>query len=130
MEAVSFVEALAEAAPLHLNSFEDKIASKNRIVLRSPTLTGTIFHYVGELGVGLILPDNPGKLPQAASVALAKAVAEAEADGMFVKHPRVIYFRDSDVCHPARLKLAAGASCTFQVYIDERGVGACDVSCG
>merc|ERR1712107_858562 len=115
------------SAPLSSEFWERKLEDENREVLGDETYTGTIQRYVVRHGYGFVLPDNPKALPKQVRAKLQQAVKETKSKGKEVEDPDLIYFRKPDVNHEEDFKLTDGASCTFQVYIDDKGAGACDI---
>eukprot|EP00747_Dinoflagellata_sp_TGD_P163358 gnl/TRDRNA2_/TRDRNA2_181949_c0_seq1.p1 gnl/TRDRNA2_/TRDRNA2_181949_c0~~gnl/TRDRNA2_/TRDRNA2_181949_c0_seq1.p1 ORF type:complete len:225 (-),score=61.79 gnl/TRDRNA2_/TRDRNA2_181949_c0_seq1:44-682(-) len=116
------------AAPLGSKIWENKLEEENRKLLGTRSYTGVIQMYNWKQGWGLILPDDPSSLPKEITAALEKNAAEQEANGKEVKNPNNIYFRKPDVNHEEGFKVGADIAVTFQVYIDEKGAGACEVS--
>merc|ERR1712151_364116 len=87
-----------------------------------------ISRYVGKHGYGFIMPDNPKALPKSVKAKLQESAKAVKASGKEVDNPDVLYFRKPDVNHEEGFKLTDGTPCTFQIYIDDKGAGACEVS--
>ena len=68
----------------------------------------------------------------AEQVAEAKEAAakskEAEEKGNFIEDMNLLNFRKPDVNHEVGFKLTDGVAVTFQVYVDNKGAGAFEVS--
>jgi cold shock CspA family protein len=109
--------------------WEKKEDSENRQILGEKAYNGTIQRYQKKFGYGFILPDNPAALPGKVKSKLAAAVKAAEAAGKDVSDKNALYFRKPDVNHDEGFRLSEeGTPCTFKVYVDDKGAGACDVS--
>jgi len=96
--------------------------------LTGPARAGTILMYSVRQGWGFIVPDEPEKLPKKVKAALDEALVAAEDAGKEVKDPNALYFRKPDVNHEDGFRVADNVPVTFQVYLDDKGAGACDVS--
>jgi len=116
------------AAPLQSKFWEQKVDEEDRKTVGSKTFSGTIQRYIMKFGWGLIAPDDPSSLPKNVKNALAKSKEEAEEKGKEVEDENLLYFRKPDVNHEEGFKLAEGVACTFQVYVDNKGAGAYEVS--
>merc|ERR1712232_1159910 len=116
------------SAPLDSDFWVHKENDENRQVLTGPARPGSILRYKASQGWGFIVPDEPEKLPKKVKASLAESAAAAEEAGKTVTDPNALYFRKPDVNHEEGFRLAEGTACTFQVYIDDKGAGACDVS--
>eukprot|EP00933_Yihiella_yeosuensis_P075116 TRINITY_DN84310_c0_g1_i1.p1 TRINITY_DN84310_c0_g1~~TRINITY_DN84310_c0_g1_i1.p1 ORF type:complete len:223 (+),score=85.85 TRINITY_DN84310_c0_g1_i1:103-771(+) len=87
--------------------------------------TGTVASYNIKFGWGFILPDNVEELPADVQTMLQEANAAAKAAGKSGEN--LLYFRKPDIVEG--VKVEKDAACTFSVYTDDKGAGACDVSC-
>mmetsp|Transcript_106352 Transcript_106352/g.297747 ORF Transcript_106352/g.297747 Transcript_106352/m.297747 type:complete len:242 (-) Transcript_106352:38-763(-) len=113
------------AAPKNAQFWVRKAEAENRTVLDGQVLTGTCERYNWKQGWGFILPDDPQELPGKVKAKLREAVKEAQAAGKETGDANAIYFRKPDV--EANFRIKEGSLVTFQLYIDDKGVGACDV---
>merc|ERR1719401_212173 len=116
------------AAPLNSKHWERKLENENREILGDKTYAGTVSRYILKHGYGFILPDNPKALPKTVKAKLQESAKTVAASGKEVENPDLLYFRKPDVNHEEGFKLADGTPCTFQIYIDDKGAGACEVS--
>merc|ERR1712217_110200 len=117
-----------KAAPLHSKFWEVKEETENREVLDDKIYSGTIQRYSWKQGWGFIMPDNPAALPKQVKAALSEARAAAEAAGKEVSDENLLYFRKPDVHHEDGFKLSQDVNVTFNLYIDDKGAGACEVT--
>merc|ERR1711920_556994 len=99
--------------------------SENRAEGDGTVYTGTISGYNVHRGWGFVVPDNVESLPVEVQVKMTEAETEAEAKGKPIE-PNMIYFRKPDLAEG--FKASKGAAVTFSVYIDDKGVGACDIN--
>jgi hypothetical protein len=104
--------------------WKEKEAGENRQVLEG-TYTGTIQSYNIKFGWGFLLPDSVEVLPAEAQEKIAQANVTAAEKGK--EGQNLLYFRKPDIV--AGVKVAKDQPCTFSVYIDDKGAGACEVSC-
>jgi len=116
------------APPLNSEFWTQKLGEENRTELDGQTYTGVIHNYNWKVGWGLILPDNPEALPQQVRDKLQEAMQAAAARGKEWTDGQLLYFRKPDVNHAEGFKLGKTVPCTFQVYVDEKGAGATQVS--
>jgi len=119
-----------KAAPVHSDFWTRKVESENREVLSEDAYSGIIKRYNRKQGWGLVLPDNPDELPQQVLQKLNKANKQAEDAGKQASDEHLLYFRKPDVNHADGFKLKSKVPVTFNVYIDNKGAGACDVTKG
>merc|ERR1712176_1431563 len=94
-----------------------------RKVIEDKTLTGKIVIYSFKGNWGYIVPE--GTLPQEAKKKIAQQNKATKEKGKEVKHKDAVYFRRAD-CEKG-FKPAKDASVTFQLYTDEKGVGAYEI---
>merc|ERR1711879_364094 len=94
-----------------------------RKVIEGETLEGKIVMYSFKGNFGYIVPS--GELPQQAKKKLAQQNKTTREKGKEVKHKNAVYFRRGD-CQKG-FKPEKEATVTFQLYTDERGVGACEI---
>lgn len=117
-----------KAAPLHSKFWMRKVDNENREVLGEDTYSGTIQRYNLKQGWGFVMPDNPNELPQQVVQKLDEANKEAEDVGKQVSDEHLLYFRKPDVNHADGFKLKSDVPVTFNVYVDDKGAGACEVT--
>jgi len=113
-------------APVDSEFWSKKLEEENRIVLDSEPLTGICTLYKESQGWGWVVPDDIEAVPQEARDKMAEELETLKASGKEVKEENRIYFRKPDV--EADFKIKKDSWVTFQVYIDDKGVGACEVS--
>ncbi|CAE8634031.1 unnamed protein product, partial [Polarella glacialis] len=101
-----------------------KQSSENREVMGG-SFTGSFASYNMKFGWGFIVPDNVEELPAEAQEKIAEANAAATAAGKTGEN--MLYFRKPDIVEGC--KAEKDLPCTFSIYIDDKGAGACDVSC-
>merc|ERR1712150_405877 len=120
------------AAAFNSKFWERKLENENRSDMQG-TYTGTIAKYIFKQGWGFILPDDPDSLPPEAKKALANSNAEAKAKadekGKELQTENCIYFRKPDV-DPELYPLHEGTPVSFEVYMDDKGLGACNIASG
>lgn len=85
---------------------------------------GTIHNWNWQQGWGLIAPDPAARLPPSVQAKLSAASTEAQSQG---KTP-MLYFRKPDLARGTSSWIRKGQGCSFQVYTDDKGAGACEVS--
>eukprot|EP00928_Gymnodinium_smaydae_P000081 TRINITY_DN10035_c0_g2_i1.p1 TRINITY_DN10035_c0_g2~~TRINITY_DN10035_c0_g2_i1.p1 ORF type:complete len:185 (+),score=58.51 TRINITY_DN10035_c0_g2_i1:65-619(+) len=113
------------AAPKNSQFWVRKMEEENREVLETDILTGTCSSYNWKQGWGFILPDSPKELPAQIKKKLGEFARKAKKDGKELTDTNLIYFRKPDVEPNFRIK--EGSLVTFQVYVDDKGCGACEV---
>lgn len=91
----------------------------------SRTYKGTVCMWNWRQGWGFIEPEAGTVFPPAIQAKVQQAATEAATSGKTFEHEWAIYFRKTDVAGDFRLE--KGATCTFQVYTDDKGVGANNV---
>eukprot|EP00931_Biecheleriopsis_adriatica_P088985 TRINITY_DN63197_c0_g1_i1.p1 TRINITY_DN63197_c0_g1~~TRINITY_DN63197_c0_g1_i1.p1 ORF type:complete len:359 (-),score=78.02 TRINITY_DN63197_c0_g1_i1:128-1204(-) len=101
-------------------------ALENRISMGAGTYRGEIVMWNWRLGFGFIRADVTTVLPAKVLSKLAEQAAAARARGKNVSEDQLLYFRQSDARALGR-DISKGAQVGFQVYIDDKGAGACDV---
>jgi len=102
-----------------------KDALENRKIT-SPTLfKGTVVKNMWKQGYGYITPAAGQKIPKNVTDKMAEMKKETEAKGKKVTDDAVLYFRSSDVEEGKWLK--KDQEVQFKVYMDDKGVGACEV---
>merc|ERR1712194_138914 len=100
------------------------MGAENRTELLG-TYTGTIAKFVDKQGWGFVEPDDVSSLPAEATEALEKAKTEAEAKGKSLANENLIYFRKPDADQDLfPLKRDDPVGVTFELYMDDKGVGA------
>mmetsp|Transcript_27894 Transcript_27894/g.59051 ORF Transcript_27894/g.59051 Transcript_27894/m.59051 type:complete len:364 (-) Transcript_27894:162-1253(-) len=100
-------------------------ALENRISMGQVTFTGEVAIWNWRAGWGFIRVDPQLTLPPRVLAKLAQQQAAARQRGKNITQDKMMYFRKPD-CTPGIL-LRQGAQVTFQLYIDDKGAGACDV---
>merc|ERR1719284_2075009 len=106
--------------------WEEKKTEENRIEGDGTLYTGTVASYNFTAGWGFVLPDDADSLPEDVKAKLAEASEKAAKRGKTVGDQNLIYFRKPDVAEG--YKPEKGAAITFQVYTDDKGAGAYQVS--
>merc|ERR1740138_110331 len=118
------------AAAMKSQFWERKKENENRDELPG-AFTGTIKRYIFKFGWGLVEPDDVGSLPAKVKEALKKSNAEAKAKaeekGKEFESENCIYFRKPDV-DPTLFPLKDGQVINFEVYMDDKGVGAHNIT--
>lgn len=119
-----------KCASLNSHFWEKKVDSENRETVGDEIYSGVIVKYITKQGWGFISPDDPDSLPEVVKSALADAHEKAKESGKELEEgtENHLYFRKPDVNHEEGFKLATDTPCTFQLYVDDKGAGACDVS--
>jgi len=100
-------------------------ALENRIAMGSQSYTGEIV-MLHQFGWGFIKVDPHVQLSQRVMQKLQQMQADTIARGKRVSEDRMLYFRKTDCLlgfFPAR-----GARVTYQVYVDDKGAGACEIT--
>merc|ERR1711862_625766 len=115
------------APSLDSSFWVDKVEEENRKQVGSNTFNGTIAFYKKSQGWGLISPDDLDSLPKNVKAKIEQDFKKVKAAGKEVSDKR-IYFRKPDVNHEDGFHVKEGTACTFEVYVDEKGAGACNVS--
>merc|ERR1711879_234001 len=106
--------------------WSEKSANENRVEGDGTLYTGTVQNYNSRAGWGFLLPDDASSLPEEIQATLAKASAEAAARGKNVGDPNLIYFRKPDLAEGFEPQKESSVS--FQLYTDDKGVGAFNIS--
>eukprot|EP00401_Gymnodinium_catenatum_P033338 CAMPEP_0117492940 /NCGR_PEP_ID=MMETSP0784-20121206/18843_1 /TAXON_ID=39447 /ORGANISM="" /LENGTH=247 /DNA_ID=CAMNT_0005287781 /DNA_START=105 /DNA_END=848 /DNA_ORIENTATION=+ len=114
------------AAPVNSVFWKKKVEDENRVEADDVTFTGTIVSYSPKGGWGFIEPDEPEMLPEDVRTAIEEAVERATAAGKDVKWDTHLYFRKPDVVKGFRCEF--GKACSFQVYTDDKGAGAFEIT--
>jgi len=100
----------------------EELASKRKVI-EGETLEGKIVIYNFKGNWGYIAPK--GELPQQAKKKMAQQNKVTREKGKEVKHKNAVFFKRFD-CQKS-FKPEKDAAVTFQIYTDERGVGACEI---
>lgn len=104
-------------------------ALENRQAVGGQSYCGTVQMWNWRKGWGFIKSDPSVPLPPNAQAKLTQqtqeAVAKAVARGQQGSEDELLYVRRSDVA--AGVKLEKGMQVMFYIYMDDKGVGACDV---
>lgn len=88
---------------------------------------GTISQWWWKQGWGFIIPSSTAKYPLQVKRALSEMQAAAQRKASWSTVPQAIYFCKKDIrrdFHPQK-----GHGCMFQIYTDEKGVGATHIQC-
>jgi len=112
------------AAPKKSQFWVRKMEEENRTVLEGELMTGICDSYNWKGGWGFIAPDDPDSLPQEVREKLDEAAAVSKKQGKEIDS-NLIYFRKPDV--EANFRIMKGSAVTFQLYLDDKGCGACEV---
>mmetsp|Transcript_77188 Transcript_77188/g.239714 ORF Transcript_77188/g.239714 Transcript_77188/m.239714 type:complete len:350 (+) Transcript_77188:94-1143(+) len=102
-------------------------ALENRISMGLQTYMGKVGIWNWRQGWGFIKCNEGIPLPPRVLAKLAQQAQAARQRGKNVNDDKMLYFRRADCIQGANLR--QGADVTFQVYIDDKGAGACDVRC-
>lgn len=87
---------------------------------------GKIFSWNWSSGWGFIAPDDLSSLPKDAQLAIEAASEKAKQSGK--SDDKLLYFRKQDFGKGCTSWLKRGMPCTYKVYVDDKGAGACEVS--
>lgn len=102
----------------------------NRKPVGPKSLKGEVTLWFWQKGWGMIKPANPAMIPAQAKVKLQAQAKEARQKakkaGKEFSEQDLIYFRAMDKVKGARL--SKDCSVTFQLYMDDQGVGAMNVA--
>jgi len=102
-----------------------KEALENRKIT-SPTLfKGTIVRNMWKKGFGYIECAAGQKIPANVTSTMASMKKESEAKGKKVTEGNVLYFRSMDIEEGKWLKKSQEVQ--FKIYMDDKGVGACEI---
>jgi len=119
-------------APFDSEFWDVKKSEEGRNALAG-NFTGTVKRYMGRQGWGLIMPDDvdslPGKAKQALQTSNEEAKAKAEEKEREFTSENCIYFRKPD-CDPEMFPLRDNMVVNFEVYLDNKGLGACNITAG
>eukprot|EP00929_Paragymnodinium_shiwhaense_P114945 TRINITY_DN834_c3_g1_i1.p1 TRINITY_DN834_c3_g1~~TRINITY_DN834_c3_g1_i1.p1 ORF type:complete len:282 (+),score=95.15 TRINITY_DN834_c3_g1_i1:137-982(+) len=107
-------------------NWAEKEASENRMPSDGTVYTGIITVWNSKYGWGFVNPDEPSLLPDEVQAMLAEATEKQKAKGKEVESEHLLYFRKPDVVEGFAPE--KDAAVTFQVYTDDKGAGACEVS--
>jgi len=102
-------------------------ALENRISMGLQMYPGKIAIWNWRHGWGFIKCNDSVALPPRVLAKLAQQAQAARQRGKTVSDDKMLYFRRGDCAQGAGVNLRQGADCSFQVYIDDKGAGACDV---
>lgn len=100
-------------------------ALENRISMGPQSYTGEVSIWNWRFGWGFIRMPPAVVLPPRVLAKLAQQQAAARQRGKAITNDKMMYFRKAD-CAP-RLMVRQGMQVQFQLYIDDKGTGACDV---
>lgn len=104
---------------------DDALENRKKVSLQA--YTGKVTWWSRKEGWGHILPDHHEILPAHVTAKIAEAAAKAKAkSGQARQVQDVLYFKKPDLVKGTYPK--EGLEVTFQVYVDDKGAGACDVS--
>jgi len=113
------------AAPKKSQFWVRKMEEENRSIVEGELLTGVCDMYNWKQGWGFIMPDDPDSLPEEAKEKLQEGVEATKSEGKEPRDPNLVYFRKPDV--ESNFRIQKGSEVTFQLYIDDKGCGACEV---
>lgn len=102
-------------------------ALENRISMGLQNYSGKVTIWNWRQGWGFIKCSDSVVLPPRVLAKLAQQVQAARQRGKVINDDKMLYFRRTDCAQGAGPNLRQGADVTFQVYIDDKGAGACDV---
>lgn len=100
-------------------------ALENRISMGVQGYKGEITMWNWRAGWGFIRADAAPPLPPRVLAKLQAQVAAARQRGKNINEDKLLYFRKND-CNPT-FQGRKGSQVTFQIYIDDKGAGACEV---
>eukprot|EP00933_Yihiella_yeosuensis_P062008 TRINITY_DN64920_c0_g1_i1.p1 TRINITY_DN64920_c0_g1~~TRINITY_DN64920_c0_g1_i1.p1 ORF type:complete len:364 (+),score=53.69 TRINITY_DN64920_c0_g1_i1:58-1149(+) len=100
-------------------------ALENRISMDAGWFTGQVVIWNWRHGWGFVRADPATMLPPRVLQKLAEQAQAARARGRVIKEDKMLYFRRSDVS--PGLLMNQGMQVNFQVYIDDKGAGACSL---
>mmetsp|Transcript_113089 Transcript_113089/g.241381 ORF Transcript_113089/g.241381 Transcript_113089/m.241381 type:complete len:319 (-) Transcript_113089:137-1093(-) len=98
---------------------------EGRQVLQGQIYKGVITNYNWKQGWGFIAVDASVPLPPAVQQKIVEMQESAKARGKTVQEGAVLYFRKPDI--DRALKADKDVKVRFQLYVDSKGAGACDV---
>lgn len=100
-------------------------ALENRISMGPQSFTGEVVIWNWRGGWGFVRVDPNIVLPPRVTAKLAQQQQMAKSRGKTIHNDKAMYFRKED-CAP-RLMMQRGMQVQFQLYIDDKGAGACDI---
>jgi cold shock CspA family protein len=100
-------------------------ALENRISMGPQAYHGEVVIWNWRQGWGFIRLDPSTTLPPRVNAKLAQQHAAARSRGKNITNDKMMYFRRPD-CAPMAM-IQQGMRVQFQLYIDDKGAGACDV---
>lgn len=100
-------------------------ALENRISMGTTLFRGSVGIWNWRQGWGFIRADPAVEMPPRVLAKLAQQVAAARARGRVITEEKMLYFRKPD-CWPG-VYIRQGSQVEFQLYIDDKGAGACEV---
>jgi len=101
-------------------------ALENRISMGAQVHKGEITTWNWRHGWGFLRPEPSTNLPPRVTSKLLQQVQAARSRGKQISEERLLYFRKDDCQWGAPLQ--RGAKVNFQLYIDDKGAGACEVT--
>ncbi|CAK9040935.1 unnamed protein product [Durusdinium trenchii] len=101
-------------------------ALENRISMGIGTYRGAVAFWNWRQGYGFIRPDPSTILPEKVMARLAEQAEAARRRGKRIAEDSLLYFRKADVSPD--LNPIQGTQVGFQVYVDDKGAGACEVT--
>lgn len=101
-----------------------KTLLENRQPLDSTIYTGKVSIYNWRQGWGFVIPSNVGALPAQVQTKLQEMLEASKAKGKKAEE-QALYFAKADVQQGSQIK--EGEEVSFQLYIDDKGAGACEV---
>jgi len=101
-------------------------ALENRISMGLGSYRGEVVIWNARFGFGFIRPDPSVIMPQKVLAKLEAQASAARARGRHVSEDKLLYFRRADVT--SGLNIFQGSQVGYQIYIDDKGAGASDVT--
>jgi len=100
-------------------------ALENRISMGPQTYQGEVAIWNWRQGWGFIRLPPTVVVPPRVLAKLAQQHANARRRGKVISNEKMLYFRRADC--PSTMAMRQGIQVSFQLYIDDKGAGACDV---
>jgi len=100
-------------------------ALENRISMGEQSYVGEVAIWNWRAGWGFVLAPPTAPLPQRVLQKLAQQQATARQRGKQITQERMMYFRRLD-CQPG-MNMQKGTPVQFQLYVDDKGAGACEL---
>jgi len=101
-------------------------ALENRISMGGNAYRGQVAMWNWRIGFGFIRPDPSVVLPPKVTAKLAEQAQAARQRGKNISEDRMLYFRTADIT--PGISIVQHMQVTFQVYVDDKGAGASEIS--